>query len=146
MKSEHSNWLSGDGRRSWATFLNGNDNDNCSHLRMIMILIQKSRHSNSVKLRNDQWSVAGTPVWNGEIRHLQFLKFPLRFQTNKKGIPIKEIPFSLYITPMKIFQILMELFQIPMNIFQISMELFQIQMEIFSPHNIVTKHLNNASS
>lgn len=43
----------------------------------------------------------GHPSGAGEIRHLQFLKFPLRFQTNKKGIPIKEIPFSLYIIPIK---------------------------------------------
>lgn len=121
---ECSNWLSGGGRRGWATFLN--DNANHLHLRTRMIRIQKSRHS------------------TGEIRHLQFLKFPLRFQTNKKGIPIKEIPFSLYIIPIK--EIPFSLYIIPMEMFQTPMEMFQIPMEMFSPHNIVTKHLNNASS
>ena len=144
MKSERSNWLSRDGRQPCPTFLNENDNANHLHLRMRMILIPKSRHSNSVKFRNDQWSVAGTPIWGGEIRHLQFLKFPLRFQTNKKGIPIKEIPFSLYIIPIK--EIPFSLYVISMEMFQTPMEIFQIPMEMFSPHNIVTKHLNNASS
>lgn len=126
MKSEHSNWLSGGGRR------------------LCPLVLPKSRHSNSVKLRNDQWSVAVTLIWAGEIRHLQFLKFPLRFQTNKKGIPIKDIPFSLYIIPIK--EIPFSLYIIPMEMFQTPMETFQIPMEMFSPHNIVTKHLNNASS